>query len=129
VFEYWVNPRIESRDLSEMFGDMSDIGVDVSPPSKSCDDPNCPFHGTLSTRGRALEGTVVGASERTVTVRRDYLHYYPKYMRYARRRSSISAHNPDCISADIGDRVRIMECRPLAKTVSFVVIEKLKEVE
>ncbi len=36
------------------------------------------------------------------------------------------AHNPPCIDAKVGDRVRIGECRPLAKTVSFVVIEKLE---
>jgi ribosomal protein S17 len=26
-----------------------------------------------------------------------------------------------------GDRVKIAECRPLSKTVSFVVVEKLEE--
>jgi len=105
---------------------MSGIGMDVSPPEKSCDDPNCPFHGTLSVRGRLLEGIVVGESERTVTVRRDYLHFSQKYLRYERRRRSISAHNPPCIVVEPGDKVKIMECRPLAKTVSFVVIEKLR---
>jgi hypothetical protein len=27
-------------------------------PKKTCDDRNCPFHGTLSIRGRVLEGIV-----------------------------------------------------------------------
>ncbi|HEX54578.1 MAG TPA: 30S ribosomal protein S17, partial [Candidatus Altiarchaeales archaeon] len=31
-----------------------------------------------------------------------------------------------CINARTGDRVRIMECRKLSKTVNFVVIEKLE---
>jgi small subunit ribosomal protein S17 len=105
---------------------MPGLGVDVSLPEKSCTDPYCPFHGTLSVRGRMLEGVVVGESERTVTVRRDYFHFSPKYSRYERRRRSISAHKPPCIVARLGDKVRIMECRPLAKTVSFVVIEKLR---
>jgi small subunit ribosomal protein S17 len=104
---------------------MSGIGVDVTLPEKKCDDPDCPFHGSISVRGRALEGTVVGESEKTVTVRRDYLHFSSKYLRYERRRSSIPAHNPPCILTEIGDRVRIMECRPLAKTIRFVVIERL----
>ncbi len=101
------------------------IGIPVKPPKGTCDDPLCPFHGTLSVRGRVLEGVVVSAKmTRTVVVRRDYLHYVPKYMRYERRRSHIPAHNPPCIDAKEGDWVKIAECRPISKTVSFVVIEK-----
>jgi small subunit ribosomal protein S17 len=108
---------------------MSGIGVGAKLPEESCDDPKCPFHGTLAVRGRILQGTViggsVGGSGRTVTIRRDYLHFSRKYLRYERRRSSIAAHNPPCILAKMGDKVKVMECRPLSKTVSFVVIEKL----
>lgn len=97
-------------------------------PEKTCDDPNCPFHGSLSVRGRILDGIVVSAKmDKTVTVRRDYLKYVPKYKRYERRHAHIHSHNPPCINASENDRVRIMECRPLSKTVSFVVIEKMGE--
>jgi small subunit ribosomal protein S17 len=92
---------------------------------KTCNDQNCPFHGTLSVRGRALEGFIVSAKmDKTVIVRRDYLNYIPKYKRYERRRSHTPAHNPPCIKAEAGDKVRIAECRPISKTVSFTVIEK-----
>ncbi len=104
---------------------MRDIGLPVRQPQKDCSDTNCPFHGNLSVRGRILEGVV--ASDRmsgTVVVRRDYHHYVPKYLRYERRRSRIMAHNPPCIEARVNDKVKIMECRPLCKSVSFVVIEK-----
>ena len=105
---------------------VRDIGIDVKPPEKECNDPNCPFHGTLSVRGKILEGIVVSDKmHRTVIVRRDYLHYVPKYERYERRHSRIPAHNPDCINAKVGDKVRIAECRPLSKTKHFVVIEKV----
>jgi len=103
---------------------MSGIGINVKLPEESCDDAKCPFHGTLAVRGRILQGTVIGGSGRTVTIRRDYLHFSRKYLRYERRRSSIAAHNPPCILAKMGDKVKVMECRPLSKTVSFVVIEK-----
>ncbi len=97
-------------------------------PGKKCNDRNCPFHGTLSIRGRVLEGYVVSSKmDKTVIVRRDYLHYVPKFLRYERRHSRIPSHNPPCIDAKRGDRVRIAECRPLSKTVSFVVVEKLEE--
>ncbi len=97
-------------------------------PKKTCNDRNCPFHGDLPVRGRVLEGSVVSAKmDKTVIVKRDYLHYVPKFIRYERRHSRIASHNPPCIDAKEGDRVIIAECRPVSKTVSFVVVEKLEE--
>lgn len=91
---------------------------------KKCTDKNCPIHGTLSTRGRVLEGTVVSDKMRsTVVVSRDLVQYDPKFERYKKSSSRISAHNPECIGARLGDRVKIAECRPLSKTKSFVVCE------
>jgi small subunit ribosomal protein S17 len=90
-----------------------------------CNDRDCPFHGSLRIRGRILEGVVIKSrANKMVVVEREYLHYVSKYMRYERRRSRIHAHNPPCINAKVGDRVKIAECRPISKTVSFVVIEK-----
>jgi small subunit ribosomal protein S17 len=97
-------------------------------PKKTCDDINCPFHGTLSLRGHSLEGIVVSDKmEKTIIVRRDYLNYVPKYRRYERRRSHVPAHSPPCLEIKAGDKVRLAECHPISKTVSFVVIEKLEE--
>ncbi len=96
-------------------------------PRKSCDDRNCPFHGELPVRGRVLEGVVVSAKmDKTVVVKRDYLSHVPKFKRFERRHSTISSHIPPCIDAKEGDRVKIAECRPLSKTVSFVVVERLE---
>jgi len=97
-------------------------------PRKTCDDRNCPFHGTLSTRGRMMEGVVVSAKmAKTVVVRRDYLKYVPKFKRYERRHGHIPAHNPPCLDVKEGNRVKIAECRPISKTVSFVVVQKVGE--
>jgi len=99
----------------------------VKKPKKTCDDQHCPFHGRLSTRGRVLDGVVISTKmDKTAVVRRDYLHYVPKLKRYERRRSHIPAHNPPCINVKEGDLVRIAECRPVSKTVSFVVVEVLE---
>ncbi|WP_457554844.1 30S ribosomal protein S17 [Candidatus Pyrohabitans sp.] len=104
---------------------MRDIGVDVKAPEKSCTDKNCPFHGHLKVRGQIIEGVVVSdGMHNSVVVQKDYLRYIKKYERYEKRRSRILAHNPPCISAKRGDRVKIMECRPISKAKSFVVIEK-----
>ncbi|WP_456484400.1 30S ribosomal protein S17 [Methanopyrus kandleri] len=107
-----------------------DIGLGVKPPRRECDDPNCPFHGNLRVRGMILEGVVVSdRMDKTVIVEREYYRYDRKYERWERRRSRIPAHNPPCIDAREGDKVRIAECRPLSKTKSFVVIEILERAQ
>ncbi|MGQ9460684.1 MAG: 30S ribosomal protein S17 [Candidatus Bathyarchaeaceae archaeon] len=106
------------------------VALSLKKPKKTCNDNNCPFHGDLSVRGRTLEGVVISAKmEKTVIVRRDYLDYVPKFKRYERRHSHIPAHNPPCINVKEGDRVKVAECRPISKTVSFVVVEKLEEAQ
>lgn len=103
------------------------MAFSLKKPKKSCEDKNCPFHGTLPVRGRVLDGVVISAKmDKTAVIRRDYLHYVPKFKRYERRHSHVAAHNPPCISIKEGDWVKIAECRPLSKTVSFVVVEKMK---
>ncbi|MFQ6135811.1 MAG: 30S ribosomal protein S17 [Candidatus Hydrothermarchaeales archaeon] len=104
------------------------IGLNVKTPEEKCDDANCPFHGTLKVRGQILEGRLVSdKAHRTIVVEREYYRYLKKYGRYEKRRSKISAHAPGCINAKVGDIVRIMECRPISKTTSFVLIEKVGE--
>lgn len=108
---------------------MSSIGRDIGlapTPEATCDDPACPFHGNMAVRGKILEGEVTNdANGITVTVERRLLTQDKKYKRYYRRVSKVAAHNPPCIAAQKGDKVRIGECRKIAKTVAFVVIEKL----
>jgi len=101
------------------------IGIDVQPPASTCTDSNCPFHGSLPVRGQLIDGVVVSTRmDRTAVVERNYMKYVGKYQRYEKRTSRFSVHNPPCLEVKTGDRVRIVECRPLSKTVSFVIVEK-----
>lgn len=103
---------------------MNAPGLDVPNPKKHCEDERCPFHGNLKVRGRLLNGKVVStAGNGFVVVQMEYLHKLAKYNRSERRRSRISARVPDCIEVNDGDAVTIGECRPLSKTISFVVVE------
>ncbi len=107
-----------------------DIGLKVKPPEQECEDRYCPFHGTLPVRGRVIEGVVASTKMRgTVTIRREYLQYIKKYRRYARSHSMTAAHHPPCIPLEVGDTVRVAECRPLSKTVSYVVVERVQAKE
>lgn len=105
-----------------------DLGIDVRVPKESCEDAKCPFHGHIKVRGQTLEGVVVSAKmQGTVVVQRTILHYVPKYERYEKRNRRYMVHSPPCLKITEGKRVRIAETRPLAKTVSFVVVENLGE--
>ena len=101
-------------------------GVAVKKPSKVCEDKNCPFHSDIGVRGRIFTGTVISDKmAKSVTVAWTRKLHVPKYERYEKKKSKVSAHNPECINAKKGDVVRIAETRPLSKTKHFVVIEVL----
>lgn len=101
------------------------IGVNVQQPTETCNDKQCPFHGTLPIRGQILTGIVVSTKmQSTISVKREFMHYVKKFERFEKRASTYHAHCPPCIKVNTGDQVRIAECRPLSKSVSFVVIEK-----
>ena len=100
------------------------LGLNVPTPETTCADENCPFHGQLSVRGGTLVGEVASTDmEKTVVVEREYDVFVPKYDRYMKRRSRVSAHAPPCMEIAVGDAVRIAETRPLSKTKSHAVVE------
>jgi small subunit ribosomal protein S17 len=59
--------------------------------------------------------------QKTVVVRVDRLVLHPKYRRYVRRTSKFMAH--DDLGATTGDRVRIVETRPLSAKKRWRVVE------
>ncbi len=100
------------------------VGINVEEPERECQDPNCPFHGELSVRGQIIEGTVISdKADRTITVERSFYKFINKYERYEKRNSKIKAHKPDCLDIEVGNTVKIAECRPISKTKHFVLVE------
>ena len=64
---------------------------------------------------RTLVGTVVSdGMDKTVVVRVERLVQDPRYQKYVRRRAKFMAHDEENACA-VGDRVRIVEHRPLSK--------------
>ena len=81
-------------------------------------DKKCPFTGLVSIRGRILTGTVVSTKmHRTLVIRREYLHFIPKYSRYEKRHKNLAAHVSPAFRVEEGDQVTVGQCRPLSKTV------------
>lgn len=107
--------------------ETKNVGIAVQPPSGVCQDPKCPFHGSLKLHGRTFTGMVLATrSAKTATVGWERRYHLPKYERYERRYTKLQVHNPTCINAQEGDEVVIAETRPLSKTKHFVVIQKSK---
>jgi small subunit ribosomal protein S11e len=88
-------------------------------------DKKCPFTGNASISGRIIKGIVLSTKmNKTVIVRRDYLHYIKKYQRYEKRHTNIPAHCSPCFKRiTVGDIVTIGQTRPLSKTVRFNVLK------
>jgi small subunit ribosomal protein S11e len=83
-------------------------------------DKKCPFTGLVSIRGRILTGTVVSTKmHRTAIIRREYLHFIPKYARYEKRHKNLAVHVSPAFRLEDGDQVTVGQCRPLSKTVSI----------
>lgn len=107
--------------------ESKNIGITATRPDGQCQDPKCPFHGSLRLHGRTFIGTVLAArSAKTATVGWERRYPIPKYERYERRYTKLHAHNPSCINAQEGDIVTLAETRPLSKTKHFVIIQKSK---
>ena len=102
------------------------IGIPIKETVKKSmeNDSNNPFNGSLSLRGKTFEGIVVKAKgKKTVTLQKDSLIYFTKFRRYGRSKSRIHAHVPSNLDVKEGDHVIAAECRPISKSVSFVVVE------
>ncbi len=104
------------------------VGYNVEfTPKETCNDENCPYHGSISVRGKIFEGFVISDSmERSVKVEWENKVKDSKYSRYLKTRSRVIAHNPDCISAKKGDLVLIGETRPISKTKHFAVLKIIR---
>ena len=96
--------------------------------SEQCNDKKCPFHGSLSTRGRYFKGIVKKIIGKRAVIEFERLIYYEKYERFAKARTKLHAYLPDCMkkTVAVGDLVRIGECKPLSKIINFIVVEKIK---
>ncbi|CAI5952883.1 unnamed protein product [Closterium sp. NIES-65] len=91
------------------------VGLGFKTPREAIEgtyiDKKCPFTGNVSIRGRILSGTVLSTKmNRTITIRRDYLHFVRKYQRYEKRHSNLSAHVSPCFRVKEGDQVIVGQC-------------------
>lgn len=75
------------------------------------------------TEARSPRRRIVGVvtsdkAQKTITVEIGRLVRHVAYGKYLRRRTSVHAHDEDR-QAKVGDRVELMECRPISKTKTW----------
>jgi small subunit ribosomal protein S17 len=82
---------------------------------------------TTRNRRKVREGVVISAGkmEKTVVIRVKDLVQHPLYKRVIKRSSKFKAHD-ELNECREGDRVRIMETRPLSKEKNWRVTEVLE---
>ncbi|XP_073189074.1 small ribosomal subunit protein uS17 isoform X1 [Lepidochelys kempii] len=86
------------------------IGLGFKTPKEAIEgtyiDKKCPFTGNVSIRGRILSGVVTKMKmQRTIVIRRDYLHYIRKYNRFEKRHKNMSVHLSPCFRSLAAARI------------------------
>ena len=102
------------------------IGLPVKEPKKKSveNEINNPFNGSLTIRGKLFEGIVINAKAKgTVVIQKESPVYFKKFKRFGRSKNKIHAHVPSNLDVQKGDYVVAAECRPISKSVSFVVVK------
>ncbi|EPR62327.1 ribosomal protein RPS11 [Toxoplasma gondii TgCatPRC2] len=106
-----------------------DVGLGFQTPRLAKEskyvDKKCPFTGNVSIRGRVIKGMVISTKmKRAVVIRRNYLHFVPKYSRFEKRHKNVTCHLSPCFEqVKEGDIVTAGQCRPLSKTIRFNVLK------
>jgi len=116
--EVW-EPAAENEPAAEAAA-APDPATEVAAPANRPDEKRA----STTRRGNRVQkvGTVSSDKmQKTVVVRVDRLVLHPKYRRYVRRTSKFMAH--DDLGATAGDRVRIVETRPLSAKKRWRVVE------
>ena len=81
------------------------------------------------TRGRIFYGNVVKKFDKRVVVEFERTVKIPKYERFAKKMTRLHARIPEGMNLEIGNYVKLQECRPLSKIIHFVVLEVVKKSE
>ncbi len=76
---------------------------------------------------KVLIGKVVSNKmDKTITVLVEWLKLHPIYKKYLRKSKKFKAHDEKSI-CKIGDKVKIIECRPISRHKHFRLVEVLEK--
>lgn len=77
--------------------------------------------------GRTLVGIVISdKSDKTIVVRVETLVKHPRLGKYVRRRNKFTAHDPSN-ECNIGDKVKIIEFRPMSRNKRWHLVSVVEQ--
>ena len=78
-----------------------------------------------STKGKILNGKVTALGRvKTIAVEVVHLKRHPLYKKSVKRTKTYAVHVEET-NVEVGDKVRILEVRPISKTKHFILLEKI----
>ncbi|MDO8563724.1 MAG: 30S ribosomal protein S17 [Nanoarchaeota archaeon] len=83
----------------------------------------------VPTRGRVFAGTVTKKFPGRVVIEFERTIFVEKYERFYKKKTRIHARLPSGMIIEIGDYIKVRECRPLSKIIHAVVIEKVRSAQ
>ena len=123
---------VESTELRADAGAKAKESRAKAPAKKAAtaEDAEADPTGVTVKRGKRAEKIGVVASDKmtkTVVVRVDRLVKHPIYRKYVRKRKKFMAH--DEMGSKVGDKVRIVETRPMSARKRWRVVEIIHKAE
>ena len=119
-----IAPASEASMVAGATDETAAFAGTVPPAADNGGETKTAAKATASSRGNRVQKVGIVASDKmqkTVLVRVDRLVLHRKYRRYVRRTSKFMAH--DELGSTTGDRVRIIETRPLSARKRWRVVE------
>lgn len=113
-----------SRMVSAAPAEAEDATATAEPVTSAAEGGKNAAKSAVAGRGNRVQKVGIVSSDKmtkTVVVRVDRLVLHRKYRRYVRRTSKFMAH--DDLGSTTGDRVRIVETRPLSARKRWRVVE------
>lgn len=83
----------------------------------------------VATRGRVFQGYVTKKFDKRVVVEFERTVYVKKYERFTKDKTRLHSRVPEGFDVNVGDYVKVRECRPLSKIIHSVVIEVVRRAE
>merc|ERR1712006_76185 len=107
------------------------VGLGIKTPRTAIEgtyvDKKCPWTGSVNIRGKLITGVIKSAKmKNTVIIRKDYLHYIKKYIRFEKRHKNTPIHVSPAFRVKQGDEILAGQCRPLSKTVRFNMLKVIR---
>ena len=83
----------------------------------------------VGTRGRSFQGTVTKVFGQRAVIEFERTVKVEKYERFMRKKTRLHSRIPTGMKINVGDYVKVQECRPLSKMIHSVVIEIIRKSE